>query len=1407
MLFRLGLSILAVLCVGCTSGDGTSNVAHAQSASSEKETQTVQGLGPAFRNERVGTAGGPVGATGRTTVADFEDGALPTLDEPTAVGSFVEQSRDTELRIAPGGPGSSTRCLEIEQRRGSYAEDGLAKFASLTWMLPDEQDPGRHANVLQFWIRGERDSQGRAPETIQMGARSYLGDGTPDSDRSVRTVFEKSVEFASEEWSSIAVRIDSSLQTQAARSGGYDLALQRPSILPNSDAVYWQLLAGENSVRTSSVFLDELEWFYANPKIATHPHVSVRWAEADETVRHPVMVWNTHPTRTRNLQIRGRGWRRSLGADWKGNDTRVLDSNLREVSETGPLAPSAAFLLWVELGVPETNFVGTPIAEGAESVYQIDVFEDENDIVEAAVREAGNAAMIGGDERLSSSQRVSAVIRTLFTSDKSRHPEASARPVNDLEVADRGSSWAELRWTSPLSGDSTLSYALRYSTEPITDETSWNSATPVEGLPPLFDAGDLQHYSLRGLNPNAGYHVGLRTYDADGNGSSVARAELRTLSAETDNVGEPGTPPSSETPRVPSACDPLGPPTGGTITVTPSQASRLRDIIRGAVTGTTIILEPGLYDLSGGDRTSRLVFSRPGVTLRSSTGYRESVVLDGNWETNELIYIEASDVTIADITIRRAGDHIVHAVPSSSGGSVEGIQLLNLALIDGGEQSIKVSSSGDNTIDFGSVKCCHIELTDEGREHVSSTCYTGGLDFKGTDGWIVANNTFKGYWCDEGLSEHAIHFWAGCRGTIVENNVIVDCARGIGFGLTENRTGRVFDSPSCDGNGTIGHYGGIIRNNVVCVLDDRVFATESGFDVGIGLEQACGTIVAHNTVASNQEPFSSIEFRFERSDVRLINNLVTHNIRRRSGASGELAGNVTEASLDIFEDPASGDLHLKSSATVARNRGVALDEGIADLDLDGGVRDRESPDVGADEQGVGTIIAPAGLANNGGNGANDAGDGPDSGSPGDEPEPVVNQELPPPPLPDPGPVDRALLTPDDFEYAGAFRLPDTRSMNLESKFWNGGWHPTFHLEGDPDGDDDGFPGAIIMVGNEREQLSAMISIPRPVISNEMEDLNITTILNPFADMTGGKKQDLIEEVGSPIFIGGMQLVDAPYVDEPMLVTNLFRYYNVAGRNFNGMVCGRPDWSNPQAVGRFHVGVHDADDRYGMFHAQKTSGYMMLAPQWWADRYTRGMPLLTGLQITQGVNSSTVGPSLYAVKPWDDQGSPPAPNTNLAAIPLMAYPHQHAEPTQTNACWWKGGAFIDTGSKYGLMIVGRHGHCERDSEGRTPYGDGTDFDHACTPNKGYHCGPYTADGRLYNPADLARVAQGELDPWEIRHYRTLRLNDFVTPTCSQKLGGVAYDRSNQLLYVLQLYADSSYSEHSKWPIFHVFRVRD
>ena len=389
-----------------------------------------------------------------------------------------------------------------------------------------------------------------------------------------------------------------------------------------------------------------------------------------------------------------------------------------------------------------------------------------------------------------------------------------------------------------------------------------------------------------------------------------------------------------------SACGPLATnPSDTIIEVTPGQAGRLASIVYNAQPDTTILLADGNYP------TSTLNFHNPRVTLRSESGNRENVILDGQYSTGEIIYIEATNVTIADLTVKRAYYHAIHVV-----GGGHHAMLYNLHIIDAKEQFVKVNPSGGDYTDDGTLACSELELTDNGRSYIEANptpgflCYTGGLDAHQSRDWTVRDNTIENIYCtDGGLAEHAIHFWNSSRNPMVERNTILNNARGIGFGLGTNGGQRIYPDNPLAGTGLsadeVQHIGGVIRNNFI-------FANTFEFDTGIGLEQAWGVDIYHNTVYSTQGGLG-IDIRFGNSNPVVKNNLTNPNISLRNGGSMAQSAANMSASPGLFLDLPNGDLHLISTAIQAINKGAGLG-GEVPTDIDGDYRDAY-PDAGADE--------------------------------------------------------------------------------------------------------------------------------------------------------------------------------------------------------------------------------------------------------------------------------------------------------------------------------------------------------------------------------------------------------------------------------------------------------------------------
>ncbi len=366
-------------------------------------------------------------------------------------------------------------------------------------------------------------------------------------------------------------------------------------------------------------------------------------------------------------------------------------------------------------------------------------------------------------------------------------------------------------------------------------------------------------------------------------------------------------------PGNPTLCPPLELPSGSTETV--STESALRDRAYNAPAGTTILVQPGTYNMG-----NFIQIVNQGVSIRGSTGSRDHVILDfgGMVGGHFGILVDADDVTIANLTIRNSTDH---------GVSIQGNDrpvLYNLHVIDIFDQLIKVNPVGDGSED-GLLACSRLEYTTAAPNE-----YTNGISAHLAHRWTVRDNAWYRIRTPGNTPVPTILFWSGSTDTVVERNLLVDCYQGISFGNASHGSGD--------------HTGGVVRNNMI-------FASLA-HDVVIEMVHATGWLVANNT-ALLLNPDAGLtwgmEARFADTSGEFAYNLTNMSIwGNRDGASGILTGNLTSAASDWFVDAASGDLHLAATATTAIDGAVTL-SAVPD-DYDGGPRPTGSaPDVGADE--------------------------------------------------------------------------------------------------------------------------------------------------------------------------------------------------------------------------------------------------------------------------------------------------------------------------------------------------------------------------------------------------------------------------------------------------------------------------
>lgn len=316
----------------------------------------------------------------------------------------------------------------------------------------------------------------------------------------------------------------------------------------------------------------------------------------------------------------------------------------------------------------------------------------------------------------------------------------------------------------------------------------------------------------------------------------------------------------------------------------------------------TILIENGTYQVAS--TSSYPYITASNLVIRSLSGNRDSVILTGNGmadvapDTEIGLYAVGDNITIADLTIKDVGNH---------GIAVTGEYLFvhNVRVQNTYEQMLKGNGSGGGA-DSGKVQCSLFEYT----AGIGPQWYIGGLDIHDGDNWIVRDNVFKDIESPSvALAEHAIHFWKNSSDNIVERNVIINCDRGVGFGL-----------------GSSANDGGVIKNNMI-------FNDGAGLydDVGIGLETSPNTKVYNNTICIAYP--NAIEYRFTATtNVEIANNLTNKIIKARDGATATLITNYTMAVDNMYINPASGNLRLISHHPEVVDKGTVLADVFVDAD-------------------------------------------------------------------------------------------------------------------------------------------------------------------------------------------------------------------------------------------------------------------------------------------------------------------------------------------------------------------------------------------------------------------------------------------------------------------------------------------
>lgn len=294
--------------------------------------------------------------------------------------------------------------------------------------------------------------------------------------------------------------------------------------------------------------------------------------------------------------------------------------------------------------------------------------------------------------------------------------------------------------------------------------------------------------------------------------------------------------------------------------------------------GGNVIIElaDGTYTLS-----ATQYITAPDLTIRSASGNRESVIIQGDVMSTAAVVknvfrVGSVNFTLRDVTVQRCDYHCVQ-IAGDSGAQAP--KLINCIFRDSYEMLVKVSTASAGYVDNGLVENCLFEYT----AGIGPQYYIGGIDAHKSRNWIVRGNTFKNISSPEpGLNaEHAVHFWRDGYNITVENNVIIDCDRGIGMGLGTGAANRV--------------TGARIINNTIYHSNNPIYINA---DVGIGVEDSPNIDILYNTIYFENSYPRAIEYRFPGTTGGNIKfNTTNKSITSRDGGTAILANNTTGAPI------------------------------------------------------------------------------------------------------------------------------------------------------------------------------------------------------------------------------------------------------------------------------------------------------------------------------------------------------------------------------------------------------------------------------------------------------------------------------------------------------------------------------
>ena len=376
---------------------------------------------------------------------------------------------------------------------------------------------------------------------------------------------------------------------------------------------------------------------------------------------------------------------------------------------------------------------------------------------------------------------------------------------------------------------------------------------------------------------------------------------------------------------------PLAKPTGPVIRV--ASVDELYAAAEDIQPGGTILVADGHYRLP-----RYFELRTDNVTLRSESGQRDNVVLDGQGRLGELVGISrCSGVTIADLTVQNVK---WNGIKLNSDRGVNRVTIYNCVIHNVWQRGIKgvmvpqedrqrlrPSDCRVQYCLFYNDRPKRFEDDEADRPDNFGGNYIGGIDVMYAQRWTISDNVFVGINGRTGEARGAIFLWVDARDCVVERNIVIDCDSGICLGNSHRGPDTRVHCTGC-----------VVRNNFVTRCPEN----------GILADYTRDCRILHNTI---HDPGSRlrrlIRLVHDNDGLVVANNLLSGpEMRVETASPVRIEGNETREARDWFVQADQGDLHLKTDARSALPQATRLADVLEDVD---GQPRAERTAVGADE--------------------------------------------------------------------------------------------------------------------------------------------------------------------------------------------------------------------------------------------------------------------------------------------------------------------------------------------------------------------------------------------------------------------------------------------------------------------------